>query len=69
MDYDFIECGDCFELMKQLPDKSIDVVFTSPPYNRIRNDTYDHYDDTISDYLSMLQTLTDESFRSKLSNA
>lgn len=25
--------GDCLEQMKQMPDQSIDVVFTSPPYN------------------------------------
>ena len=32
MDYDYIECGDCLELMKQLPDKSIDLIVTDPPY-------------------------------------
>lgn len=38
-----IYCGDCLELMKQIPDKSIDLVVTSPPYNmrlRIRNGEY-----------------------------
>lgn len=33
---DFINkviCGDCLELMKQIPDKSIDLVFVDPPYN------------------------------------
>lgn len=63
MDYDYIEQGDCLELLKQMPDKSIDVVFTSPPYNRIRNDTYDYYEDTLSDYYSMLTTFTDECLR------
>jgi site-specific DNA-methyltransferase (adenine-specific) len=32
--------GDCLEVMKDIPDKSIDLCFTSPPYNmnlRIRN--------------------------------
>jgi DNA modification methylase len=35
--------GDCLEVMKDIPDKSIDMVFTSPPYNmrtRIRNGKY-----------------------------
>jgi DNA modification methylase len=27
-----IYCGDCFEIMKRLPDKSIDLVVTDPPY-------------------------------------
>lgn len=25
--------GDCLELMKEIPDKSIDITITSPPYN------------------------------------
>lgn len=32
MEYDYIECGDCLELMKQIPDGSIDLVLTDPPY-------------------------------------
>jgi len=35
--------GDCLDLMKQIPDKSIDLVITSPPYNmnlRIRKGKY-----------------------------
>ena len=24
--------GDCLEIMKQIPDKSIDVIITDPPY-------------------------------------
>jgi len=35
--------GDCLEVMKDIPDKSVDMVLTSPPYNmrtRIRNGKY-----------------------------
>lgn len=35
--------GDCLERMKEIPDGSVDLVFTSPPYNmnlRIRNGKY-----------------------------
>ena len=28
-----LKCGDCLEIMKQIPDKSIDLVLTDPPYN------------------------------------
>jgi DNA modification methylase len=35
--------GDCLELMKQLPDQSIDMVITSPPYDDLRT-----YEDTSS---------------------
>ncbi len=33
-----ITCGDCLDIMKQLPDESIDLVVTSPPYN-LKNST------------------------------
>lgn len=32
----YIKCGDCLELMKELPDESIDLVVTSPPYDDLR---------------------------------
>jgi len=31
-----IICGDCLQVMRQLPDKSVDLIITSPPYN-LRN--------------------------------
>ena len=33
-----IICGDCLEVMKQMPDESVDLVVTSPPYN-LKNST------------------------------
>jgi DNA modification methylase len=33
---DYIKQGDCLELMKELPDKSIDLTVTSPPYDNLR---------------------------------
>lgn len=33
MEYDYIKCGDCLELMKEIPEKSVDLIITSPPYN------------------------------------
>jgi len=32
--------GDCLELMKNIPNNSIDMVFTSPPYAERRKTTY-----------------------------
>lgn len=46
--------GDCLEIMKDIPDKSVDIVFTSPPYNRKRNDKYTNYNDTKEDYYGFL---------------
>lgn len=33
----------------------MDVTFTSPPYNRKRNDTYKYYDDTLEQYYDKIQ--------------
>lgn len=32
-----VYCGDCVKLMKLLPDSTIDLVVTSPPYDKIRD--------------------------------
>lgn len=45
---------DCFKGMREIDDKSIDYAFTSPPYNRKRNDKYELYDDTKEDYYGFL---------------
>ena len=37
--------GDCLELMKEIPDKSIDLTVTSPPYDNLRS-----YNDNISQW-------------------
>lgn len=58
-----LHCGDCLEIMKQIPDESVDISFTSPPYNRKRNDKYQNYDDTINDYYAFLCNFTNELFR------
>lgn len=54
---------DCFEGFKHLNNKSVEHVFTSPPYNRKRNDKYSHYDDTLTDYKAFLKRAIDESLR------
>lgn len=32
--YDYIEQGDCLELMKSMPDKCVDLILTDPPYGK-----------------------------------
>ncbi len=36
--YNQLLCGDCIDIMKQIPDNSIDLIVTSPPYN-LKNST------------------------------
>jgi len=33
-------CGDCLEVLKKLPDNSVDLIFTSPPYADQRKKAY-----------------------------
>ena len=54
---------DCFNVMKTLPDNFFDVTFTSPPYNRVRNDTYEYFDDINDNYCDMLIELTNQCIR------
>lgn len=49
--------GDCLEVMKNIPDKSVDIIITSPPYNigkmhsnRLQFGTYDGNDMKEEDY-------------------
>ena len=32
MEINNIYLGDCYELIKQIPDKSVDLIYTDPPY-------------------------------------
>ncbi|MAS82758.1 MAG: hypothetical protein CMF45_08715 [Legionellales bacterium] len=54
---------DCFDRFEKMEDNSIDHVFTSPPYNRKRNDKYAFYDDRIKDYWGFLKKVIDQSLR------
>jgi site-specific DNA-methyltransferase (adenine-specific) len=38
-------CGDCLKILPTIPDKSIDLIVTSPPYNL--NIEYDNYKDNL----------------------
>ena len=53
----------CFDFFSTMEDKSVDYVFTSPPYNRKRNDKYALYNDTLSDYYGFLLNAIEESRR------
>lgn len=63
MDINKIYNEDCLIGMAKMENKSVDVTFTSPPYNRIRNDTYEFYDDTKKDYYDFICKVTNECLR------
>lgn len=47
-----LKCGDCLELMKDIPDKSIDLVLIDPPYN-IKKAKWDKWK-TVNDYVEFM---------------
>jgi site-specific DNA-methyltransferase (adenine-specific) len=60
-----IICGDCLEVMKNIPDKSIDLILTDPPYginyNSNRTDRSDYLqNDRLDDWLSILPAMFTE---------
>lgn len=45
--------ADCFDVFPFIEDKSVDFSFTSPPYNRKRNDKYQNFTDINENWLQM----------------
>lgn len=58
-----IVCGDSFQKIKEIPDESIDIIITSPPYNF--NMDYDITNDKAKwmDYLKNLEAMWKECYR------
>jgi len=52
VELDTIVCGDCLDVMAEMPDGCVDLVVTSPPYDNIRD-----YDDYIFDFNGVAQGL------------
>ena len=60
--------GDCLEEMKKMPDKSVDLVVTSPPYNQgltTQDKEMKLYDDSLpdGDYIKMIRCCFNEIMR------
>ena len=55
--------GDCFEEMPKIKTQSVDMVITSPPYNRKRNDKYNNHKDIKTDYVAFLENSINECLR------
>ena len=53
-----IICGDCLDVMRKIPDKSIDLILTDPPYGV--NLKYDVYDDTEERWFEMMDKIIPE---------
>lgn len=61
-----VTCGDCLPILKSLPDKSIDLVLTDPPYGMSFQSNYrqvQHDKIENDDNLDWLPSLVEESYR------
>ena len=52
--------GDCLEVMRGMPDKSVDAVITDPPYYKVMNHAWDNQWKTIEEYQTWIDTLAIE---------
>ena len=55
--------GDCFSVLPSLEEDFADVVITSPPYNRKRNDKYNNHNDVVGDYVGFLKRSINDCLR------
>lgn len=65
-----LRCGDCLEIMKDIPDNSIDLIVTDPPYlikyktNRRKNKSHDFCSEILNDdNYELIEKFFKESFR------
>ena len=54
-------CGDCIDLLKRLPDESVDLVVTSPPY--CIGKAYEDPHNDIASFKNQHLTMFDELYR------
>lgn len=57
---DTIAHADAFEYLAALPDASVDVILTDPPYYRIVNEGWDNQWETLADFLAWVRRLAAE---------
>jgi len=61
MEINKIICGDCIEILKEIPDNSIDLIFADPPFNRKKDYGIDK--DNRLDYHKWVDIWVKECFR------
>jgi site-specific DNA-methyltransferase (adenine-specific) len=58
-DYQVIE-GDCLEVMRTLPDNSVDLIATDPPYFKVKGEAWDRQWDKPTQFLDWLDTIAEQ---------
>ena len=52
--------ADCLEAMKLIPDNSIDLICTDPPYFKVKKDSWDRQWDKPKEFLSWLDSIAEQ---------
>lgn len=52
--------GDCLEEMKRIPDDSIDLILTDPPYFKVKKDSWDRQWDKPEGFLNWLDSIAEQ---------
>lgn len=53
-------CGDCLQVLPTLPDNSVDLVLTDPPYFKVKGDAWDRQWDKPSHFLLWLDAVVEQ---------
>lgn len=52
--------GDCLDVLRSLPDSSVDLIATDPPYFKVKSEPWDRQWDKPAQFLAWLGTVADE---------
>lgn len=58
-----LHCDDALSVLKQLPDNSIELIATDPPYFRVKKDAWDNQWQSVEEYLAWLDSILLECWR------
>jgi len=53
-------CGDCLEILPELPDSSVNLIATDPPYYRVKSEPWDRRWDSAGGFLAWLDRVLAE---------
>jgi len=58
-----VACGDCLSVMPQLPESSVDLILTDPPYYKVKGEAWDRQWATPEKFLAWVGQLCAQWYR------
>ena len=55
-----LRLGDCLEVMKSMPDNSVDAIVTDPPYYKVKGEAWDRQWDTADGFITWIGELCEQ---------